>query len=90
MVHKPVWSRKLTRTIVIPGIMTLRTLADVSELLRHLPKEHRAKKTWQHVTAQLDEAAQGADPDNVSVALQMVLGMERVEYRLATRWERPI
>jgi hypothetical protein len=62
--------------------MTLRTLADVSELLRHLPKEHRTKETWQHVAAQLDEAANGADPANVAIALQMVFGMERVTYRL--------
>jgi hypothetical protein len=79
---RPDWSRRLPRTITIPGVMTLRTLADVSELLRHLPKEHRAKETWQHVAAQLDEAARGADPVNVSVALQMVLGMERVTYKL--------
>jgi hypothetical protein len=78
----PDWSRPLPRPIIIPRVMTLRTLADVRELLRHLPKEHRAKHTWQHVTAQLDEAARGADPVDVSVALQMVLGMERVEYRL--------
>jgi hypothetical protein len=45
--------------------MTPRTLADVSQLLRHLPKEHRAKETWQHVAAQLDEAARGVDPANV-------------------------
>jgi hypothetical protein len=62
--------------------MTLRTLADVTELLRHLPKEHRAKETWQHVAAQLDGAAYGDDPANVAAALQMVFGMERVDYRL--------
>ena len=78
----PDWSRQLPRPIIIPRVMTLRTLADVRELLRHLPKEHRAKQTWQHVTTQLDEAANGADPVNVATALQMVLGMERVDYRL--------
>ena len=81
--HKrPDWSRLLPRPIIIPRVMTLRTLADVGELLRHLPKEHRAKETWQRVVAQLNEAANGADPANVSAALQMVFGMERVEYRL--------
>jgi hypothetical protein len=79
---QPDWSRQLPRPIIIPRVMTLRTLADVRELLRHLPKEHRAKQTWQHVTAQLDEAARGADHVNVAIALQMVLGMERVTYRL--------
>ena len=39
----PDWSRQLPRPIIIPRVMTLRTLADVRELLRHLPKEHRAK-----------------------------------------------
>ena len=78
----PDWSIRLPRSIIVPGVMTLRTLADVSELLRHLPKEHRAKETWQHVAAQLDEAARGADPANVATALQMVFGMERVTYKL--------
>jgi len=78
----PNWSRPLPRPIIIPRVMTLRTLSDVRELLRHLPKEHRAKQTWQQVTTQLDEAAHGADPVNVATALQMVLGMERVDYRL--------
>jgi hypothetical protein len=78
----PDWSRRLPRPIIIPRVMTLRTLADVRELLRHLSKEHKAKETWQHFAAQLDEAAHGADPVNVATALQMVFGMERVEYRL--------
>jgi hypothetical protein len=75
----PDWSRQLPRRIIIPRVMTLRTLADVRELLRHLPKEHRAKETWQHVTTQPNEAARGADPDNVAIALQMVLDMEHVD-----------
>jgi hypothetical protein len=29
--------------------------------MRHLPKDHRAKSTWQHVAAELDKAAEGAD-----------------------------
>ena len=78
----PDWSRQLPRPIIIPRVITLRTLADVRELLRYLPKEHIAKQAWQHVMAQLDEAARGADPVNVATALQMVFGMERVEYRL--------
>jgi hypothetical protein len=34
---------------VIPGVTTLTTLADVRELLKHLPKGHRERSTWQHV-----------------------------------------
>jgi hypothetical protein len=67
--------------LVIPGVMTLRTLADVRELLGHLPKDVRARSTWQHVAAELDKAARGGDTRDVSVPLQMVLGMERVEWR---------
>lgn len=39
--------------------MKLRTLADARTLIGHLPKEHRAKDTWQHVTKTLNEAARG-------------------------------
>ena len=59
--------------LAIPKLMTLKTLADVRELLGHLPKEHRAKDTWRHVAKTLDEVARGGDPLNVSVALRMVL-----------------
>jgi hypothetical protein len=32
------WSRPLPRTLIIPEIMTLTTLADVQALLQHLPE----------------------------------------------------
>ena len=42
--------------------MTLRTLAEVSELIeKHLPAETRAKSTWLHVETELKKAAAGAD-----------------------------
>jgi hypothetical protein len=41
----------------IPGLITLTTLADVRELLEHLPRGHRERSTWQHVAACLNEAA---------------------------------
>jgi hypothetical protein len=40
--------------------MTLRTLGDVRELMRHLPADRRELPTWQHVAAELDKAAAGA------------------------------
>jgi hypothetical protein len=40
------WSRKLPRPLVIPKVTKLTTLADVRELLRHLPKHYREKSTW--------------------------------------------
>jgi len=42
--------------------MDLVTLADVRPLIGHLPKATREKETWQHVAAELDKAAAGADP----------------------------
>jgi hypothetical protein len=62
--------------------MDLVTLADVRALLGHLPKATREKSTWQHVAAELDKAAAGADSADVSVALQMVLMSENVECRV--------
>jgi hypothetical protein len=51
------WSRSLPRPLVIPTVMTLKTLADVRELMRHLPKDRRNRSTWRHVAAQLEQAA---------------------------------
>jgi hypothetical protein len=77
------WSRPLTRPLDVPGIMKLKTLADVHELLRHLPKEYRAKSTWQYVEKQLNEAAHGTiDAIDVAVPLRMALMLEGVPYRL--------
>jgi hypothetical protein len=76
------WSRPLPRVLVIPKVMTLKTLADVRELIeRHLPAETRKKSTWQHVAKCLAEAARGGDTVDVSVPLQIVLSMEGVECR---------
>jgi hypothetical protein len=61
--------------------MTLKTLADVGSLLGHLPKDVRARSTWKGVANQLDAAARGADPADVAVALQLVLMLEKLEFR---------
>jgi hypothetical protein len=39
--------------------MTLKTLADVRTLMRHLPPEHRERPTWRHFAAELEQAAAG-------------------------------
>jgi hypothetical protein len=77
------WSRRLPRPLVIPRAMTLTTLADVRELTRHLPDDHREFSTWQHVAAELDKAAAGADVTGLAIALRMVLMLENVECRPA-------
>ena len=75
----PNWSRPLPRPLVIPHVMTLKTLADVRELIQHLPKDHRAKSTWQHVEKQLNAAALGkVETIDVAVPLRLVLQLERV------------
>jgi hypothetical protein len=79
---KPDWSRRLPQVLVIPRVMTLRTLDDVRKLMRHLPAERRKLSTWQYVAAQLADAAGGGDVASAVVALRMVLMMERVECRL--------
>ena len=56
----PDWSRALPQPLVIPKVMTLKTLADVRELMRHLPEDRRARSTWRYVAQQLAEAAVGA------------------------------
>ena len=42
MAKRADWSRPLPQALVIPTVMTLKTLADVRELLRHLPEDRRA------------------------------------------------
>jgi hypothetical protein len=65
----------LPQLLVIPSIMTLRTLADVRELLGHLPEEYRAKATWHYVATKLDEAAHGEPVIDIVVPPRMVLSM---------------
>jgi len=70
----------LPRRLVIPKIITLKTLADVRGLIeRHLPQHFRAKPTWRYVAARLEEAARGGDTMDVAVPLRLVLSMEGVE-----------
>ncbi|MGA9891437.1 MAG: hypothetical protein WBQ55_03490 [Xanthobacteraceae bacterium] len=51
-------------------------------LIGNLPKETRAKSTWQLVDTKLREAAAGGDVADLWAALQMVLQLEGVEYKL--------
>ncbi len=64
------WSRPLPRPLVIPRVMTLKTLADVHVLMQHLPEDRRECSTWRYVAAQLDQAAAGADTVDVAIALR--------------------
>jgi hypothetical protein len=51
-------------------------------LMRHLPEDRRARSTWRHVAAELEQAAAGrADTADVAVALRLVLMLENVECR---------
>jgi len=66
------WPRRLPKTIIIPKVMTLKTLADVRGLTRHLPDGHRERSTF-------DKAA--ADTVDVAIALRMALMLENIECR---------
>ena len=79
---RPNWSCALPRPLKIPRVVDLVTLADVRMLLGHLPKETRARKTWQHVETGLNQAATSGDATELWAALQMVLMLEGVEYKL--------
>ena len=75
------WSRPLPRPLVIPKIMTLKTLDDVRTLMSHLPEDRLQRQMWRHVALQLKQAAADGDTTKVSVSLRMVLSMEGVECR---------
>ena len=74
------WRRPLPRPIVIPKVMTLETLEGVRALVhKHLRAEYRAKDTWQRVASITTAAARGQlPPDDVAVALKMVLAIEGI------------
>jgi hypothetical protein len=80
-VPSPNWTRRLPRPLTIPTVMELTTLADVRDLVeKHLPPPYRRKPTWQHVSSQLAEAAQGEkDLLEICVSLRLVLALEGVE-----------
>ena len=61
--------------------MTLTTLADVRELMRHLPEDRLQRQMWRHVALQLKQAAADGDTTKVAVSLRVVLSMEGVECR---------
>jgi hypothetical protein len=64
----------LPRPLVISKVMTLKTVGEVRTLIaNHLPADFRDQRTWQHVAAELDKAAAGGDPVELSVALRMAL-----------------
>ena len=73
------WSRPLPLTIIIPTVATLKTLADVHVLIQHLPEDRREKPTWQHITAQLEQAAAGVDVVDLGIALRLALMLEGLE-----------
>jgi hypothetical protein len=79
-VSRPNWSRPLPRPLKIPSVMTLKTLADVRELVEHrLPDGYLKRSTWQHVEKQLNAAALGeVETIDVAVPLRLVLQLERV------------
>jgi hypothetical protein len=78
----PDWLQPLQRSIVIPQVITLKTLWDVRELVEsHLPAETRKKSTWQHVAKCSAEAARTGNTVDVYAALHMVLSMEHVPFR---------
>jgi hypothetical protein len=70
------WSRPLRRPLTIPGVMTLKKLADVCKLLGHIPKERLETSAWRNIEKYLDVA----DVENVSIAIQLALQIECVPY----------
>jgi hypothetical protein len=81
MTKRPDWSRPLPQSLVIPDLMTSRTLADVRALLGHLPVGHREQENWRYVATKLDEAARGASVVELFSLLRTVLMMEGIAYR---------
>jgi hypothetical protein len=75
------WSRQLPRPIDIPDLITLKTLADVRELLALLPNETRREQSWQHIEKCLQEAVVSGDVQHISEPLTILLRVEGVPYK---------
>jgi hypothetical protein len=74
---RPDWSQRLPRPLLIPDIVTLKTLADVRALLEHVPKECHGRVAWQKAAAALAAAAFGVEtPAAVALTVQMAFAME--------------
>jgi len=71
----------LPQPLIIPDVMTLATLGDVRELMRHLPEDRRARSTWRRVAADIEAAARGEDIEGAVIGLRIVLSIEGVECR---------
>jgi hypothetical protein len=81
-VSRASWSRPLPQTLVIPDVMTLRTLADVRGFVtQRLPKPYRDRPHWLAVARDLEAAARGGDSAEASMALRVALLIEGVAYR---------
>jgi hypothetical protein len=76
---RPNWSRALPQPFLIPDVIVLATLADVRELMRHLPEDRRSRPMWRRVEADIEAAAAGGDVEGAVIGLRMVLFLERVE-----------
>jgi hypothetical protein len=72
----------LPQPLLIPDVMILATLADVRELMRHLPADRRERSTWRRVAADIEAAAAGGDIEGAAIALRLVLMLEGVECRV--------
>jgi hypothetical protein len=83
MAKRTDWSRKLPRPLKVPGVINLKTLADVRTPLGHLLKETRAKPTWQIVETKLMDAAADGDIVELFVTLRTVLQLEKVVFQEA-------
>ncbi len=75
------WSRALPQPLLIPDVMVLARLADVRELMRHLPKDRRERSTWRRVAADIEAAASGGDIEGAAIGLRMVLMLEGIACR---------
>jgi hypothetical protein len=66
--HRPSWSRKLARRIVVkhgrPG--ELKTLTDARDLIHSLPERRRQQPAWQHAAELLLRAAGSRAPQDIT------------------------
>jgi hypothetical protein len=70
--------------------MALKKLADVRELLRHPPADHRERLIWRQVAAALARAVADAGVVDVFVTLRIALRTEGAECRNSVAGALPV
>jgi hypothetical protein len=71
----------LPAPLVVPGVATMVTLADVRAMLKRLPAAFRDRPHWAMAAEHLEAAALGGDPEEAAMSLRFAFLVEGIACR---------